>query len=208
MKKRIIFLMLTVILTALLCACEKNPTKEELQEMPRVSSDATSIRENPVKAKEERVGKVLNGGGRVVQITSEYADFQSNNGDIQRVYLPKEEIAQLVLDRSAYYIGLINDYTYDKDTDVACLVSTGHITSLTETLKNVTVVEFDEIIHNGVEEYCIVKSIASFPVFFEDASVLNDLEVGDIISIEFTFVHSDLFGCGYYLENAKLIESE
>lgn len=207
MKKRIIFLMLVVILTASLCACGKNPTKEELQEMPRISSDATSIRSNPVKAKEERVGKVKTGGGRVVQITSEYAEF-SSYGDIERVYLPKEEIAQLKLDRSAYYIGLVNDCTYDSDTDTACIVSTGYITSFTETLNNVTVVKFDELIRNGVEEYCIVKSSATFPVFFEDESVLNRLEVGDKISIEFTFVHSNLFECGYYLENAKLIESE
>ena len=124
------------------------------------------------------------------------------------MYLPKEEIAQLKLDRSAYYIGLVNDCTYDSDTDTACIVSTGYITSFTETLNNVTVVKFDELIRNGVEEYCIVKSSATFPVFFEDESVLNRLEVGDKISIEFTFVHSNLFECGYYLENAKLIESE
>lgn len=213
MKKRIISMMLVVILTLSLCACGEKPTKEELLEMPRVSGNETSIRSNPVKAKEEHVGKVKTGGGRVIQITSEYVEFGSPAKDgstpnIERVYLPKEEIEQLKLDRSAYYIGLIDDYTYDKDTDVACLVATGHITSLTETLKNVTVIKFDEIIHNGVEEYCIVKSSATFPVFFEDESVLNTLEVGDKISIEFTLVHSNLFECGYYLENAKLIESE
>ena len=103
---------------------------------------------------------------------------------------------------------MIEDVTYDNSTDVSCIVATGHITKLTETLKNVTVVKFDEIINIGIDEYCIVKSSASFPVFFEDESVLKTLEVGDKISIEFTFVHSNLFECGYYLENAKLIESE
>ena len=205
--KRAISLILAFVLCLSLCACGKNPTIEELQEMPRLSGNETSVRQNPVKAKEERVGKVQNGGGRVAEITSEYVIFESSNGDIQRVYLPEEEISQLKLDRCAYYIGLIDDCTYDKATDTACVVATGHITSLTETLKNVVVTKIDEIIYGGIQEYCIVKSIASFPVFFEDESVLHQLEVGDTISIEFTLVYSDLFECGYYLENAKLIES-
>ena len=215
MKKRIVFLMLVVTLAISLCACGKKPTKEELQEMPRVSSDATSIRINPVKAKEERVGKVKTGGGRVLEINSEYVVFGSPAIDgtirnIERVYLPEEEIAQLKLDRCASYIGLIDDYTYDTNTDVACIVATGYITSFTETMKNVTVVKFDEIVLNyAVEKYCVVAtSYISFPVFFEDEAVLRSLEIGDTISIEYTSVYSDLFECGFYVENAKLIESE
>ena len=205
--KRAVSFILAFALCLSLCACGKNPTIEELQEMPRLTGKETSARQNPVKAKEERVGKVQNGGGRVAEITSEYVIFEQSNGDIQRVYLPEEEISQLKLDRCAYYIGLIDDYTYDKTTNTACLVATGHITRLTSTLKNAVVTKIDEIIYGGIQEYCIVKSVSSsFPVLFEDKSVLRQLEVGDTISIEFTYVYSDLFECGYYLENAKLIE--